>query len=131
MKEYIHDLDRRDVALWLKSKHPAEAHHLVVCRTYTAAPEVLAHVLVRARDQSAEARIRGEAILALEAMGYRIEYSGGDVYDVSLASLHGMSDHDMAQCVERVSAALRGGDVGALQVGRNCPMGPSCIDDDF
>jgi hypothetical protein len=117
--------------LWLKSKHSAEAHHLVVCRTYTAPPEVLAHVLVKARNPLAEARIRHDAILALEAMGYRIEYSGGDVYDVSLTSLQDMSDHDVALCVERVSAALRGGGVGAPQNRRDSAMGSSCVHDDF
>lgn len=103
-------LDRRDVALWLSSRHPAVQHELSVSCNYTTPPDVIAHVVVLTDGVSRDRRheLRDDAIRALNALGYTLEPAGGDVYDVFVEQTADMTDEQWTACIQRVDLALTG-----------------------
>ncbi|OOY02933.1 hypothetical protein BMI87_20125 [Thioclava sp. F28-4] len=49
---------------------------------------------------------RYEAIRAFTALGYTLEPTGGDVYDVSVEPTADMTDEQRMACIQRVDLAL-------------------------
>ncbi|WP_136637402.1 hypothetical protein [Pseudooceanicola onchidii] len=107
-RRYELSLDLRDVFVWLISRHVDKAFGICVDRNYSAEPGVLSHVVVGCEDQATRRMLREEATEALQALGYTVAPTGGDVYDTCPAYRHEMSAHQQLSSIRRVYDAMHG-----------------------
>lgn len=100
--------DLRDVALWLQIRHHDHPIRMLVDRNYASPPGILSHVVIVETDRDLRRAIRASATEALEALGYTMAPTGGDVFDTAPAPHDHLSAHQVFRCVGRVRRALDG-----------------------
>ncbi|MGP6090000.1 hypothetical protein [Antarctobacter jejuensis] len=129
-------LDLRDAAVWLESQ--GMVGPLEVDRNYVPDERLISHVVVYNDVPEVRRTLRLQATRALEALGYRVEPTGGDVYSVSAARRHGLTVQQKNRMVSRIELALSGKSFGPPEITDPPPrrMTPEEIaalpvDDDF
>lgn len=100
--------DLRDVALWLRTRYHGRPVRMLVDRNYASPPGILSHVVIVETDRDRRHGIRASATKALEALGYTMAPTGGDVFDTAPAPHDHLSAHQVLRCVRRVRRALDG-----------------------
>ncbi|MGC0225619.1 hypothetical protein [Pseudooceanicola nitratireducens] len=101
-------LDLRDVCVWLNSRHVDVVFGICVDRNYSSKPGVISHVVVACDERDTRRILRDAATLALQALGYTVGPTGGDVYDIGPASRDEMSAHQKLRSIRRIQDALNG-----------------------
>lgn len=100
--------DLRDVTLWLRTRYHDRPIRMLVDRNYASPPGILSHVVVVEADRDLRRAVRASATEALEALGYTMAPTGGDVFDTAPAPHEHLSAHQVLRCVGRVRRALEG-----------------------